>query len=151
MEILQHRWQSNGDASVFKVKFPELEQPLSSMQWLMSAPRSAFESTDWVAFSAACGSWGFLQMGQSVLDNFWECVTTSPWHWVCDCTCPTLSSLGSALSPPSLTTSLLPNNAQCAQSLKAEDYGPQCPQLLLLSVVGKMPSGAASTALPVVL
>lgn len=38
---------------------------------------------DDVAFSVACGSWAFLWMGPSVLDNFWGCVTMSPWHWVC--------------------------------------------------------------------
>ena len=31
---------------------------------------------DDVTFSVACGSWAFLQMGQSALDNFWGCVTT---------------------------------------------------------------------------
>ena len=43
---------------------------------------------DDVTFSVACGSWAFLQMGLSALDNFWGCVTMSPWHWVCEWSVP---------------------------------------------------------------
>ena len=64
-----------GNTSIFE----KLEEPY---ECVMGDPATVW--IDDVTFSVACGSWAFLQMGLSALDNFWGCVTMSPWHWVCE-------------------------------------------------------------------